>query len=80
MERHVQKGGGGDEGSDRVDDIRFEIRPLGVKDLKRGVKAVPLKLKATAEEPKKINEAKNGGFEVEIFEKRRARKAPMEED
>ena len=45
-------------------DIRSEIRPLGVKDLKRdGVKAVQLKLKATAEEPKKINEAKNGGFE-----------------
>ena len=35
-----------------------------MKDLKRdGVKAVQLKLKATAEEPKKINEAKNGGFE-----------------
>ena len=63
-----------------MDDICSEIRPLGVKDLKRGVKAVPLKLKATAEEPKKINEAKNGGFEVEIFGKRRGHEAAMEED
>ena len=64
-----------------MDDIRSEIRPLGVKNLKRdGVKAVQLKLKATAEEPKKINEAKNGGFEVEIFGEPSARKAPMEED
>ena len=37
-------------------------------------------LKATAEEPKKINEAKNGGFEVEIFGEPSARKAPMEQD
>ena len=37
-----------------------EIRPLGVRDLKRdGVKAVRVKLKATAKEPKKINEVKN---------------------
>ena len=34
-----------------------------------GVKAVQLKLKATAEEPKKINKAKNGSFEVETFGK-----------
>ena len=72
---------GGDEGSDRMDDIRSEIRPLGVKDLKcDGVKAVQLKLKATAEEPKKINEAKNGDFEVEIFGKWSARKAPTKQD
>ena len=64
-----------------MNDILSEIRPLGVKDLKRdGVKAVQFKLKATAEEPKKINKAKNGGFEVEIFGKRSARKAPTEED
>ena len=64
-----------------MDDIRSEIRPLGVKDLKRdGVKGVQSKPKATAEELKKINEAKNGGFEVEIFGKRSAHKAPMEED
>ena len=44
------------------------------------MKAIQLTLKATAEEPKKINEAKNGGFEVEIFGKRSAHKAPMEED
>ena len=72
---------GGDEGSDRMDDIRSEIRPLGVKDLKcDGVKAVQLKLKATAEKPKKVNEAKNGGFEVEIFGKWSTRKAPTEGD
>ena len=42
-----------------MDNIRSEIRPLGVKDLKRdGIKAVQLKVKATAEEPKKINEVK----------------------
>ena len=52
-----------------------------MKDLKcDGVEGVQLKLKATAEEPKKINEAKNSGFEVEIFKKRSARNAPMEED
>ena len=81
MKGHVQKGGGGDEGSERVDNIRSEIRPLGVKDLKRdGVKAVQLKLNATAEELKKINEAKNGGFEIETFGKWSARKAPTQED
>ena len=64
-----------------MDDIGSEIRPLGVKDLKcDGVKAIQLKLKATAEEPKKINEAKNSGFEVELFGKWSARKVPMEED
>ena len=37
-----------------MDDIRAEIRPLGVKDLKRdGVKAVQLKLIATAKKPEK---------------------------
>ena len=52
-----------------------------MKDLKRnGVKAVQLKLKPTAGEPKKISEAKNSGFEVEIFGKRSARNTPMEED
>ena len=64
-----------------MDDIRSEIMPLGVKDLKHNrVKGIQLKLKAIAEEPKKINEAKNGGFEVEIFRKWRARKEPTEED
>ena len=64
-----------------MDDILSEVRPPGVKDLKRdGVKAVQFKLKATAEEPKKINEAKNGGFEVEIFGKWSTRKAPTEGD
>ena len=44
----------------RVDDIRSETRPLDVKDLKRdGVRSVQFKLKATAKEPKKINEVKN---------------------
>ena len=81
VEGHVQKGGGGDEGTERVNDIRSEIRPLGVKDLKcNGVKAVQLKLKATAGEPKKINEAKNGGFEVQIFGKSSVHKAPTEEN
>ena len=65
-----------------MDDIRSEMRPLGVKDLERdGVKAVHSKLlKATAGEPKNINEAKNGGFEVEIFGQRSAHKAPADED
>ena len=59
----------------------ISVPRLGLKDLKcDGVKAVQLKLKATADEPKKVNEAKNGGFEVEIFEKWSARKAPTEED
>ena len=59
----------------------ISVPSLGLKELKRdGVKAVQLKLKATADEPKKENEAKNGGFEVEIFEKWSARKAPTEED
>ena len=67
--RTCSKGRGGSEGSERVDDICSEIRPLGVKDMKRDrVKAVQFKHKATAEEPKKINEAKNGGFEVEFLE------------
>ena len=62
-------------------DIRSEIRPLGVKGLKRdGLEAVQLKLKSAAEEPKEINEARNGGFEVVIFGRRSARKVPMEED
>ena len=65
----------------RADDIRSEIIPLGVKDLKRdGVKAVQFKPKATAGEPKKINEAKNGGFEVQIFGKWSVHKAPTEEN
>ena len=64
-----------------MDDIRSEIRPIGMKDLKHdGVKPVQLKRKATADEPKKINEAKNGGFEVEVFGKRSARKAPTKQD
>ena len=55
----------------------ISVPRLGLKDWKRDrVKAVQLKVKATAEEPKKINEAKSGGFEVEIFGKRSARKAP----
>ena len=46
MDGYVQKGGGGDKGSERLDDIGSEIRPLGVKDLKcDGVKAIQLKLK-----------------------------------
>ena len=46
-----------------MDNICSDIRPLGVKDLKcDGVKGVQLKLKATAEEPKKINKVKNCGF------------------
>ena len=50
-----------------MDDICSEIRSEGL-DLKRdGVKAVQLKMKATTEEPKKINEAKNSRFEVVIF-------------
>ena len=54
---------------------------LGVEDLKRDrVKAVQLILKATVEEPKKINEARNGGFEVVIFGRRSAHKAPTEQD
>ena len=37
-----------------MNDVRSEIMPLGVKDLKRDrVKAVQLKLKTTAEVPKK---------------------------
>ena len=49
----------------------ISVRRLGLKDLKRdGVKVAQLKLKATAEEPKKINEAKNGRFEVESLENR----------
>ena len=73
--------GGGYEGTKRVDDIGSEIRSLGVKELKRdGDKAVQLKLKATTEETRKISEAKNGGFEVEILGKRSARNAPTEED
>ena len=71
----IKREEGGDEGSERVDDIHSEIRPLGVKDLKPdGAKAIQLKLKATAEEPRKVNEAKNGGFEVEIFGKQSAHK------
>ena len=59
----------------------ISVPRLGLKDLKRdGVKAVQLKLKATADEPKKVNEAKNGGFEIEIFVERGAHKAPTEED
>ena len=51
---HVQKGGGGDEGSERVDDIRSEISPLFVEDLKLdGVKAVQLKLKLVQRNPRK---------------------------
>ena len=69
---------GGDEGSETVDDIRSKIRSLDVKDLKRD--KIKSKIKATAEEPKKINKAKNRGFEVEIFGKRSAHNAPMEED
>ena len=45
-----------------------------------GVKAVQSKPKATAEEPKKINEAKNGSFEIETLVKRSAHKAITEED
>ena len=53
-DRHIQKGGGGDEGSERVDDIRSEIRPLFVKDLKcNRVKDVQLKLKPGQRNPKK---------------------------
>ena len=64
-----------------MDEIRSEIRPLGVKGLKRdGVEAVQLKLKSAAEEPKKINEARNGGFEVVIFGRRSAHKAPTQKD
>ena len=74
------QGGGSEEGSGTVDDIRSEIRPLGVKDLKRnGVKAVQLNSKPL-QRNLKINEAKNGGFEVEIFVKRSACNVPMEED
>ena len=59
----------------------ISIPRLGLKDLKRDrVKAVQLKLKATTEEPRKISEAKNSGFEFEIFGKRSAHKAPTEED
>ena len=59
----------------------ISVPRLGLKDLKRdGVKGVQLKLKATADEPKKVAEAKNGSFEVEIFEKWSTRKAPTEED
>ena len=49
----------------------ISVRRLGLKDLKHeGVKVAQLKRKATAEEPKKINEAKNGRFEVECLENR----------
>ena len=74
------EGGGGEEGSRTMDNIHSEIRPLGAKDLKRhGVKGVQSKPKATAEEPKKINEAKNRGFEAEIFQTWNTHKAPTEE-
>ena len=59
----------------------ISLPKLGLKDWKRDrVKAVQLKVKATAEEPKKINEAKNGGFGIEIFVEQGAHKAPTEED
>ena len=55
----------------------ISVQRLGLKDLKRdGVKVAQLKLKATAVEPKKTNEVKNAGFDVEIFGKRSAHKAP----
>ena len=77
---HVQKGGGGDEGSESVGDIRSEIRPSGVKDLKRnGIKAVQFKLKATAEEPKKKTKPRTAALRLKSLENG-ARKAPMEED